>query len=84
MNYIKVQSLEHLNKLLEQGEHEYAIASGILRSSKYITWNGTDTYYVYHYIDDTEETMTEEELMADNIGSGIRNGSFYCETNNEE
>ena len=80
MNLIKPQSIEHLNELLDKGYTDFVIANGIMRSSKYITWNGTDTYYVLHLIDDSEEEYTAEELMADNIGAAIRNGVFYCET----
>lgn len=83
MNRIKVQSIEQLNELLDKGKHDYVLllAGGVLRSSKYITWNGTDTYYVLHLIDDSEEEYTADELMSSNIGTGIKNGALYCETN---
>lgn len=82
MNLIKPQSIEHLNELLDKGYTDFFIAlGGCLRSSKYITWNGTDTYYVLHLIDDSEDEYTAEELMASNIGTAIKNGAFYCETN---
>ncbi len=80
MNYIKVTSIEHLDELLEKHvSSEFVIRSGVLRSSKNIQ-KQCDKYIVYHYIDDTEEVVTAEELMADNIGAAIRNGNFYCET----
>lgn len=75
---IKVKSIEHLDELLEQGNEEFVIANGIMRSSKHITKDG-DTYYIFHLIDSSEEECTAEELMADNIGAAIRNGCFYCE-----
>lgn len=81
MNYIKVQSVEQLNELLDKGKHEFVLllAGGLLRSSKHISFDG-EKYYVLHCIDDTEEQMTAEELMSSNIGTGIKNGAFYCET----
>jgi hypothetical protein len=80
MERIKVTTIEQLDTLIEQGNHDFVIASGILRSSKFIEKDGDNLYFVLHLIDDTEEQLTTEELMADNIGSAMRNGTFYCET----
>lgn len=77
MDLIKVTSIEQLDELLEQGNTDFTIASGVIRSSKYITKDGNH-YFVMHYIDSSEERLTADELMADNIGRAIRNGTFYC------
>lgn len=79
MNHIKVKSIEHLNELLDKDNQDFVLTIGVARSSKHITWNGTDEYYVYHYIDDTEVCLNTEELTSSNIGTAINNGQFFCE-----
>ena len=78
MKKTQVTSIEQLDKMLEQEQTDFVIASGILRSSKHITSDG-EKYYVLHLIDDTEEELSAEELMESNIGAAMRNGNFYCE-----
>ena len=79
MELLRIKSIEHLDELLAKGNREFVIASGALRSSKYITTNGSGRYYVLHYIDGSEEDLDVEGLEESNIGSAIRNGNFYCE-----
>lgn len=80
MDPFKVNNIEELKQLLEQGKSDFFIAllGGALRSSKYLTWDGVDTFYLLHYIDDYEEVLTEEELMKSNIGEALRHGALYC------
>lgn len=82
MNYIKVKSVEHLKELLNNNESEFVVASGIFRSSKYITAD-EDGIFMLHYADDSEECLTWEQVEAEDsyLLEKINNGTLYCETN---
>lgn len=77
----KVNNLDHLRELIQQGQHHFFIGltSGI-RSSKYIELAG-DQFVVFNDIDGSEDTFTDEEIMDErytNIGKAISLGRFYC------
>ena len=78
----KVNNLDHLRELIQQGQHHFFIGltSGI-RSSKYIELAG-DQFVVFNEIDGSEDTFTDEEIMDErytNIGKAISLGRFYCD-----
>lgn len=78
----KVNNLDHLRELIQQGQHHFFIGltSGI-RSSKYIELAG-DQFVVFNDIDGSEDTFTDEEIMDErytNIGKAISLGRFYCD-----
>ena len=78
----KVNNLNHLRELIQQGQHHFFIGltSGI-RSSKYIELAG-DQFVVFNEIDGSEDTFTDEEIMDErytNIGKAISLGRFYCD-----
>lgn len=78
----KVNNLDHLRELIQQGQHRFFIGltSGI-RSSKYIELAG-DQFVVFNDIDGSEDTFTDEEMMDErytNIGKAISLGRFYCD-----
>jgi hypothetical protein len=53
--------------------------NGGARSSKDI-YKENNIYYVYNYVDDTENSFTEEELFDPSktiIGEAITSGNFY-------
>ena len=80
----QVKSLEELRGILSDGEtREFYIQLNYgLRSSKAISYDGDDTFYVLNEIDGTEQELTGQELMdgdITNIGKAIENGSFYLD-----
>jgi hypothetical protein len=78
----KVNNLDHLRELIQQGKHHFFIGlTSILRSSKYIELAG-DQFVVFNEIDGSEDTFTDEEMMDErytNIGKAISLGRFYCD-----
>jgi hypothetical protein len=78
----KVNNLDHLRELIQQGKHHFFIGlTSILRSSKYIELSG-DQFVVFNEIDGSEDTFTDEEMMDErytNIGKAISLGRFYCD-----
>lgn len=75
---VKVESVNELKKFIILGHNEYFISFGCARSSKFISLESDDKFYVLNYIDSTEEYMTEQELIESNIGKAIQNGRFYA------
>lgn len=83
MGYIKIKDLLHLNKLINEGKHDFFILlNGGLRSSKFIEYNDKiKKYYVFNEIDDSDEYFTETELFNQkltNIGYALYKGSLYA------
>lgn len=77
----KVNSIEHLKEILSNGEsQEFVIKLNLcLRSRKHISFDG-EKFYVFNYIDDSEQELTEAQIMDENytnIGNAITRGSFY-------
>lgn len=78
----QVKSMDQLKSILADGETKefFILLNGGLRSSKTISYDGDNTFYVLNEIDDTEQVLTEQELMNNdltNIGKAINNGAFY-------
>jgi len=77
MKYLKINSIEELK---QNKTTEYFISFGIARSTKYITYFEDEKIFsIYNLIDDTEEELTEEELLKSNIGVAIEKNAFYAE-----
>ena len=77
----KVNNLDHLRELIQQGHKRFFITFGIARSSKHIELAG-DQFVVFNDIDGSEDTFTDEEMMDErytNIGKAISLGRFYCD-----
>ena len=75
----QINSIEELIDALNKGQHDFFISNGILKSSKYIEYDD-DNFYIVNEIDDSEQTLNEEELFNrdyTNIGFAIENGQFY-------
>ena len=83
----RINNIEELNQALMEERFEFFIllGGGLLRSSKHIEFASEDnTYYVFHAIDGSEETLTSEEMMDEeksNIGKAMKQGCLFCETN---
>lgn len=78
----QVKSMDQLKTILADGEtKDFFIQLHFgLRSSKAISFDGDNTFYVLNEIDGTEQELTEQELMDSditNIGKAINNGAFY-------
>lgn len=80
----KVTSVEHLKQLLAESEGRdfFILLNGGLRSSKFMTFDGTSIFWVWNAVDDTEQELTEAQLMDrdyTNIGYAIEKGAFYLD-----
>lgn len=78
----QVKSVNQLKTILADGETKdfFILLNFGLRSSKAISFDGDNTFYVENSIDGTEQELTEQELMNSditNIGKAINNGAFY-------
>lgn len=79
-SFKKIESLEHLKELSAKGPIETFILLNFgLRSSKNISYNSeNDTWYIYNYIDDTEQTLRTEELTSEtNIIEALEKKALY-------
>lgn len=80
----QVKSVNQLKTILADGETKdfFILLHFGLRSSKAISFDGDNTFYVLNEIDGTEQELTEQELMNSditNIGKAINNGAFYLD-----
>ena len=85
----KIETIEQLRELARENLVEcFIVLTGGLRSSKrlmYFPRNGEWMWYVWNLVDDTEQVLTEEQLLSDdygNIGKALRTGNLYL--NKEE
>ncbi len=76
--YTKIKDIKHLKQLAYEEEGvECFISLGGLRSSKRI-WYEDNTFEIVNEIDDSEQTLKEEELWTDsNIGEALDKGALY-------
>jgi len=87
--YRRVVDVTQLREEIEAGHNEYFIRlNGGIRSSKYIEiGDGKNTFYILNLIDDTEQTLTYQEIMDDtltNIGKAMLAGAFFVELEENE
>ena len=76
---LQVKDIAHLRELISKGLNRYFIKLNFgLRSSKWLEMNG-DNFYVFHEIDGSDEVLTEQELIDENIGNAIEHGAFCAE-----
>lgn len=81
----KIESVEQLKAESKDVGEFFILLNYGLRSCKRIWWNGTH-FFIYNFIDDTEQKLTPEQLHSEatNIGKAIKLGSFYKEEEQEE
>ena len=79
----QISTMEALKKEAD-GERDpefFILLNGYLRSSKRIIWDEEDQlFYVLNYIDDTEQELTEAQLMDrdyTNIGYAMTKGALF-------
>jgi hypothetical protein len=77
----QIESIEALKKEANRGAEFFIRLKGCLRSSKYINWDDKEKcFVVWNYIDDTEQELTEAQLMDQdftNIGYAITRGALF-------
>ena len=77
----KIESIEELKKLAENGCECFILLRGNLRSSKHIYYDkDTNQFEIINYIDGSEQCLSEIELMEKgytNIGYAMKNGALY-------
>jgi uncharacterized protein YaaR (DUF327 family) len=79
----QVKSISALKKSISNGAHDFYIQLNYgLRSSKYLDYSPvTKKFYVTNEIDDTEQELTEQQLMDrtyTNIGYALQHGALYA------
>jgi hypothetical protein len=78
----KVQSVQHLMRLVKSGKHEYTILLNYgVRSSKHIKYiPDADRFWVLHYIDGSTQMLRVKDLVnaeLTNIGKAVQVGALY-------
>lgn len=79
-SHMKIDSQEKLDLVLKAANEPLAFFVALnfgLRSSKDISLTEDGDYYVYHYIDSSEEVIPHNKLMKDFIGEAITKGALY-------
>lgn len=75
MNYTKITNIEQLK---DKKFSDCFIHLGVARSSKEIEYHKpTETFIIWHSIDDTYQELSTDELLQTNIGRAINDGNFY-------
>jgi hypothetical protein len=75
----KIETIEQLKEESKNAGEFFIVLNFGLRSSKRIWWNGTH-FFIYNYIDNTEEKLTPEKLAEQtNIKKAMDKGAFYKE-----
>lgn len=79
-NFKKIKDIKQLKKRASESPIEIFILLNFgLRSSKNISYNPKDdTWNIYNYIDDTEQTLKTEELATEtNIMEALEKKALY-------
>lgn len=81
--YKKISTIEELKTAsnVDGGAEFFILLNYGLRSSKHIDYDeDTDKFWVLNMIDDSEQTLTPEQIMdksITNIGYAMDNGAFF-------
>lgn len=76
-----IKSVAELKKLTKNRSREgFIVLTGGLKSSKQIEYHPeTKRFFIYNFIDDTSQTLTEKELNTkSNIIKAINRRAFCC------
>lgn len=90
MKLIKIKNIDQLRDLAarEAGLDAVLLLNGGLQSSKFITYDlSNKTYNLHNYIDDTMQTLTEEDLhdaTQTNLARAMAKGALYAEMSDTE
>ncbi len=77
----QIRTIGRLKELTTKGGLEcFILLNGGLRSSKFIRYYPDDnSFYVFNYIDDTEQELTEAQILDrqhSNIGEAMEKGAL--------
>ena len=79
----RIRTIKQLKKLAEKGMECFILLNGRLRSSKFIRYDReTNSFYIFNYIDDTEQELTEGQILDSeysNIGLAMKKGSLIMD-----
>ncbi len=77
-----IRDIQELKELGKKGCECFIMLNHGLRSSKNLKWNEEDqSFWIHHEIDDTEETLTEEQLFDESItliGKALNKGCLIA------
>ena len=77
----KIKTVKALKKAIENEENDFfLVVGGFARSSKTIFLTEDNKFDITNEIDDSEQTLTEDELFDEtltNIGKAMKLGAFY-------
>ena len=74
----KIKTIDQLKQLAEDGIECCILLNHGVYSVKYISWS-VDTFYVFNYIDESDQELTEDQIMDDNytnIGKAMKMGAL--------
>ena len=79
----RIKTIEQLKELAKNGLECFVLLNGGLRSSKYIRYHpDDDSFYVLHYIDGSEQELTQSQLLDSeytNIAEAMEKGSLIID-----
>ena len=80
----RIRTIQQLKELTTKGGLEcFILLNGGLKSSKYISYDpDRKTFYVLHYIDGSDETLTESQILDSdycNIGEAMEKGALIMD-----
>jgi len=79
----RIRTIRQLKKLAKNGLECFILLNGGLRSSKYISYHPEENkFYVFNYIDDSEQELTESQLLDSeytNIGQALEKGALIMD-----
>ena len=79
----RIRTVEQLKELAKKGMECCIRLNGGLRSSKFIEYNPDDnSFYVFNYIDDSEQRLTESQILDSeytNIGEALEKGALIMD-----
>ena len=80
----QIKTIAQLKELTTKGGLEcFILLNGGLKSSKYISYNQKEkTFYVFNYIDDSEDVLTERQIFdsaCSNIGEALEKGALIMD-----
>jgi len=80
---MRIKTIAQLKDLSEKGLECFILLNGGLRSSKFIRYNPDDnSFYVFNYIDDSEDVLTEAQILDKsfgNIAKAIEKGALIMD-----
>ena len=79
----RIRTVEQLKELARKGMECCIRLNGGLRSSKFIRYDPDDnSFYVFNYVDDSEQTLTESQIRDSqytNIGEALEKGALIMD-----